>query len=75
VRTTNTSPGGYCVEWLEPPDGIHIGDIVCVRETDQAHADWTIAVIRWISQVKHAPTLLGLELLSPRATAYARRSR
>jgi hypothetical protein len=71
VRTTNTSPGGYCVEWLEPPDGIHIGDIVCVRETDQAHADWTIAVIRWISQVKHAPTLLGLELLSPRATAYA----
>jgi hypothetical protein len=31
-------------------------------------ADWTIAVVRWISQVKHAPTLLGLELLSPRGT-------
>ena len=90
VRTTNASPGGYCVEWHEPPDGIHIGDIVCGREldgeTEQDEAaeqggqdektgpgDWTIAVIRWISQVKHAPTLLGLELLSPRGTAYAAR--
>ncbi len=71
VRTTNTSPGGYCVEWNDPPDGIHIGDVVCVRETDMEQADWTIAVVRWVSQVKHAPTLLGLELISPRGTAYA----
>jgi hypothetical protein len=104
VRTTNTSPGGYCVEWEDPPEGIHIGDIVCVREADGEHGghaehgdaaeqrghgdsaeeaeqieleapagpgDWTIAVIRWVSQVKHAPTLLGLELLSPRGSAYA----
>jgi hypothetical protein len=70
VRTTNTSPGGYCVEWTDPPGSIHIGDVVCVREAEQEHADWTIAVIRWVSQVKHAPTLLGLELLSPRGTAY-----
>ena len=71
VRTTNTSPGGYCVEWNDPPDGIHIGDVVCVRESDMEHGDWTIAVIRWVSQVKHAPMLLGLELISPRGTAYA----
>ncbi|MEM1403759.1 MAG: GTPase [Pseudomonadota bacterium] len=71
VKTTNTSPGGYCVEWEEPPEGIHIGDLVCVREADMEHADWTIAVIRWVSQVKHAPTLLGLELISPRGNAYA----
>jgi hypothetical protein len=31
-KTTNTSPGGYCVEWNDPPDGIQIGDLVCVRE-------------------------------------------
>lgn len=71
VKTTNTSPGGYCVEWTDPPEGIHIGDLVCVRDTEVELADWTIAVIRWVSRVKNAPTLLGLELTSPRATAYA----
>lgn len=71
VKTTNTSPGGYCVEWADPPDNLHIGDIVCVRESGMEQADWTIAVIRWVSQVKHAPTLLGLELISPRGGAYA----
>ncbi len=71
VKTTNTSPGGYCVEWNDPPDGIHIGDIVCVREAEMEQGDWTIAVIRWVSQVKLAPTLLGLELISPRGSAYA----
>ncbi|WOJ92599.1 GTPase [Congregibacter variabilis] len=71
VKTTNTSPGGYCVEWTDPPDGIHIGDLVCMREEEMEQADWTVAVIRWVSQVKHAPTLLGLELISPRAGAYA----
>lgn len=71
VKTTNSSPGGYCVEWDEPPDSVHIGDIVSVREADQPTVEWTIAVIRWVSQVKDAPTLLGLELLSPRAGAYA----
>ncbi|MDP5071218.1 MAG: GTPase, partial [Congregibacter sp.] len=48
-----------------------IGDIVCMREAAMEQADWTIAVIRWVSQVKHAPTLLGLELISPRGGAYA----
>jgi hypothetical protein len=71
VKTTNTSPGGYCVEWTDPPDGLHIGDVVCMRESEMEQADWTLAVIRWISQVKHAPTLLGLELISPRGGAYA----
>ncbi|MEM1145023.1 MAG: GTPase [Pseudomonadota bacterium] len=73
VQTTNTSPGGYCIEWSDPPDGIHIGDLVCVREADMERADWTVAVIRWVSQVKHAPTLIGLELISPKGAAYAAR--
>jgi hypothetical protein len=73
VRTMNASAGGYCVEWDEPPNSIHIGDIVCVRETENGQADWTIAVIRWVSQVKGAPTLIGLELISPRGSAYAAR--
>ena len=72
VKATNTSPGGYCVEWNDPGDDIHIGDVVCVRESDRQQAGWTIAVIRWVNPVKDA-TLLGLELLSPRGSAYAAR--
>ncbi|MHA7816530.1 MAG: GTPase [Pseudohaliea sp.] len=71
VESTNVSPGGYCVEWTGLPEGISIGDVVCLREQQHGEGDWSIAVIRWISQVKKAPTLLGLELLSPRGTAYA----
>ncbi|MFK7829673.1 MAG: GTPase [Congregibacter sp.] len=71
VKTTNTSPGGYCVEWEEPPEGIHIGDLVCVRDAKVDEAEWTIAVIRWVSRVKNSPTLLGLELISPRGAAYS----
>ena len=71
VESANVSPGGYCVEWSGLPDGINIGDVVCLQEREQPRGGWSIAVIRWISQVKHAPTLLGLELLSPGATAYA----
>lgn len=73
VKTTNTSPGGYCVEWNEAGDDVHIGDIVCVREAGVRQAGWTIAVIRWINPAKDAPVMLGLELLSPRGSAYAAR--
>jgi len=71
VSTTNTSPGGYCIEWETPPATVHIGDLVCLRESQRSHSDWIIAVIRWISQVKDAPTLMGLELISPRGQACA----
>ncbi|KGE03885.1 GTPase [Pseudohaliea rubra] len=71
VESANVSPGGYCVEWTGLPDGVSIGGVVALREQQQGESDWSIAVIRWISQVKNAPTLLGLELLSPRGTAYA----
>ena len=75
VESANVSPGGYCVEWSGLPDGVNVGDVVCLREQQQGEGDWSIAVIRWISQVKNAQTLLGLELLSPRGTAYAAKVR
>lgn len=71
VESTNVSPGGYCVEWSDLPAGIQIGDVVCLHEREHGGREWSIAVIRWISQIRDAPTLLGLELLSPRGTAYA----
>ncbi|MFN2327844.1 MAG: GTPase [Chromatocurvus sp.] len=70
VESANVSPGGYCIEWNDLPAGTQIGDVVCLHERENG-TEWSIAVIRWISQVKESPTLLGLELLSPRGTAYA----
>jgi hypothetical protein len=72
VRMANVSPGGYCLEWsADIPSHIKTGDAIAVREVD-SHS-WSIAVIRWVSQLKNQTTLLGVELLSPRATPYGAR--
>jgi hypothetical protein len=69
VRMANVSPGGYCLEWsADIPSHIKTGDVIAVREVD--NNSWSIAVIRWVSQLKDETTLLGVELLSPRATPY-----
>ena len=47
---------------------IKAGDIVGLKE--KGNKDWVIAVIRWLSGLKNAKTLVGLELLSPRAIPY-----
>jgi hypothetical protein len=72
VRVIDASPGGYCLEWsAELPGDIKTGDIVCVRDGEKA--DWVVAVTRWVSQLKNAQTLIGVELLSPRAMSYGAR--
>ncbi len=69
VRAINASPGGYCLEWdTALPGKIHSGDILCVREAD--NSNWIIASICWISRLDGAHTMVGIELLSPRATPY-----
>jgi hypothetical protein len=50
------------------PGDIKAGDIVGLKEEE--HNEWVIAVIRWVSRLNNARTLIGLELLSPRAIAY-----
>ena len=72
VRMSNVSPGGYCLEWSAAiPSHIKTGDVIAVREVD--NSAWSIAVIRWVSQLKDQTTLIGVELLSPRATPYGAR--
>ncbi|TDG15605.1 GTPase [Seongchinamella unica] len=69
VRLTNVSPGGYCLDWSETlPEEVRAGNIACVQENRDDY--WAIAVIRWVSSLQDAHTLVGLELLSPRAQAY-----
>ena len=72
VQLADTSPGGYCIEWTaELPGDIRAGDIVSLKERQDT--EWVIAVIRWVSQLRNARTLIGLELLSPRALPYGAR--
>jgi hypothetical protein len=72
VRVINASPGGYCLEWSsELPGEIRAGDLVGARE--ESAAEWSIAVIRWVSHPEDDRTLVGLELLSPRAMPFGAR--
>jgi len=68
----NSSPGGYCLEWSDSaPLNLRSGDLMCVREPGQR--DWVIAAVRWVSALEQANTLVGVELLSPRAMPYGAR--
>lgn len=68
VTLADASPGGYCLEWnSNMPTDIRSGDIVGLKEEDSEN--WVIAVIRWFGRFHQEKTLIGLELLSPRATA------
>lgn len=62
----NTSPGGYCVGWeANVPASLQAGEILGVRE--QPTHPWSIAVVRWIRQVRNQGTQVGIELLAPSA--------
>ncbi|MDL0432121.1 GTPase [Marinobacter sp. TBZ242] len=62
----NTSPGGYCVAWeTGVPASLQAGEILGVRE--QTNYPWSIAVVRWIRQVRNQGTQAGIELLAPSA--------
>jgi len=69
VALADASPGGYCLQWTEElPADIRTGDIVGLKE--EHSRDWAIAVIRWLSRLERSRTLIGLELLSPRALPF-----
>ncbi len=74
VRQRNASPGGYCLVWdRDLPEEVRNGEILCIQENPRA--TWSIAAIRWISRLENSRTLVGVELLSPGATACAVQAR
>ncbi|MCG6577747.1 molecular chaperone [Pseudomonas sp. AF32] len=62
----NHSPGGYCLGWpKEVPEQLQAGEMVGIRDAnDQA---WSIAVVRWIRQVRNGAMQMGIELVAPYA--------
>ncbi len=63
----NTSPGGYCVGWeTDVPPALQAGEVLGVRE-HRSHP-WSVAVVRWIRQIRNQETQVGVELLAPSAS-------
>jgi hypothetical protein len=62
----NHSPGGYCLAWPnEVPAELQAGEMLGIQ--DSVGLGWSIAVIRWIRQVRGGGTQMGIELVAPHA--------
>jgi hypothetical protein len=62
----NHSPGGYCLGWpSEVPAELQAGEMVGIQ--DSANQGWSIAVVRWIRQVRGSGPQMGIELVAPHA--------
>jgi hypothetical protein len=70
TKMINTSPGGFCIVWdSQIPSSLQTGEILGVRE--QSSQPWSVAVVRWIRQIKNEGTQIGIELQAPTATPCA----
>lgn len=66
----NHSPGGFCLTWpKEVPKQLQAGELLGIQE-DNDH-DWSLAVVRWIRQVRGGGTQMGIELIAPHCTPCA----
>jgi hypothetical protein len=68
VSIVNISPGGYCLSWpSEVPSQLQAGELLGVQSPQQQ--GWSIAVVRWLRQVRGGGTQMGIELIAPHAQA------
>ncbi|KII38618.1 hypothetical protein [Pseudomonas fluorescens] len=66
LQVINHSPGGYCLAWPnEVPAELQAGEMLGIQ--DSVSLGWSIAVIRWIRQVRGGGTQMGIELVAPHA--------
>jgi len=62
----NHSPGGYCLAWPGAvPAELQAGEMIGIE--DSAGQGWSIAVVRWIRQVRGGGTQMGIEQVAPYA--------
>jgi hypothetical protein len=68
VTIVNISPGGYCLSWpKEVPSQLQAGELLGVQGLPQQGR--SIAMVRWIRQVRGGGTQMGIELIAPHAQA------
>lgn len=66
LSIVNTSPGGYCLSWpKDVPNQLQAGELVGIQSA--ANQTWSVAVVRWIRQVRGGGTQMGIELIAPQA--------
>ncbi|WP_242487241.1 molecular chaperone [Pseudomonas sp. TH15] len=66
LPVVNHSPGGYCLAWPGAvPAELQAGEMVGIE--DSAGQGWSIAVVRWIRQVRGGGTQMGIEQVAPYA--------
>jgi hypothetical protein len=68
VNLMNMSPGGYCIELdsSELPKHAQTGEVLGLREIDQAGEHWSIGIVRWVKrQAKGTIIQMGIQLLAP----------
>ncbi|WP_122663158.1 molecular chaperone [Pseudomonas viridiflava] len=64
LNIVNHSPGGYCLAWpKEVPQQLQAGELVGIQ--DDAGQGWSVAVVRWVRQVRGGGTQMGIELIAP----------
>lgn len=66
LQIVNHSPGGYCLAWpKDVPAQLQAGELVGIQ--DAPAQGWSVAVVRWIRQVRGGGTQMGIELIAPHA--------
>ncbi|MCQ4257006.1 molecular chaperone [Stutzerimonas stutzeri] len=66
VQRVDHSPGGYCLSWPdEVPAQLQAGELLGLQ--DASSQTWSIAVVRWIRQVRGSGPRMGVELIAPQA--------
>ena len=66
VQRIDHSPGGYCLAWAgEVPAQLQAGELLGLQ--DEASNTWSVAVVRWIRQVRGCGPQMGVELIAPHA--------
>lgn len=66
LAIVNHSPGGYCLSWpKEVPTQLQAGELLGIQ--DNPSQGWSVAIVRWIRQVRGGGTQMGIELIAPYA--------
>ena len=66
VQRVDHSPGGFCLSWPgEVPAQLQAGELLGLQ--DPASQTWSVAVVRWIRQVRGSGPQMGVELIAPSA--------
>lgn len=66
LRVINHSPGGYCLSWPgDIPAQLQAGELLGLE--NGGSNSWSVAVVRWVRQVRGSDPQLGVELIAPRA--------